>query len=175
MCLDHLIHLFVRRFPHPTFAELLHVSAAVAYLSPTNGVSDDTVRAVTLQSTGADFKLFAHFLPRHPRLSLPPALLIRYLLLLRFLCQGHLHVCRYLLDLLHEGGKRFAFDCYYFHNLLIIWFSVAKVRLFVHFSFHVRSKLLKIFFGCKKTSQSFIRGLYGGCIPFFHQMMRRKG
>lgn len=44
------------------------------------------------------------------------------------------------------GGKHFAFNCYYFHNLLIIWFSVAKVRLFVHFSFHVRSKLLKIFF-----------------------------
>ena len=51
-----------------------------------------------------------------------------------------------------EGSKRFAFDCYYFHNLLIIWFPVTKVSLFDRFSFHVRSKLPKFFFWYKKTA-----------------------
>lgn len=155
---DHPVDLLVGRFPHPPFPELFHVRAAVADFLPADGEGDNPVRAVALQGAGADFEIFAHLAARHPLARRPAVLLFLSLLPVRFPLPGLFHVCRYPVYLLHEGGKRFAFDCYYFHNLLIFRFMVANVRLFDCFSFHVRTTLPKIFSGTKKAAgEPFIR------------------
>ncbi len=158
--------------PYPTLMELFHVRTAVTYLPPADRVSDDTVRAVTLQSTGTDFKLFTlpfpssialpSSYPSYPLPAIAPAPLFRTP-----------PVCRYPLYLLHEGSKRFAFDCYYFHNLLIIWFPVTKVSLFDRFLFTFVASCQSFFLVQNRRGALF--ALYGGYILYFHQMAYREG
>jgi hypothetical protein len=147
----HPVDLRGGRFPHPAFPELLHVRAAVADLLAADGERENPVRAVALQRAGADLKVLAYLRILHPLVRFPAVLLILSLLLFRLPLPGFLHVCRYPVYLFHEDGKGFAFDSYYFHNLLIFRFLVANVPLFDGFSFHVRTTLPKIFSGHEKS------------------------
>lgn len=170
MLFRHPVDLRGGCFPHPPFPELLHVRAAVADLLSADGERENTVRAVALQRAGADFKVLAHLRILHPFVRFPAVLLILSLLLFRLPLPGFLHVCRYPVYLLHENSKGFAFDSYYFHNLLIFNYLPQMSGYSMFFLVRFISGWQRFFPGTKKPSEghflTFGR-LFTVRIPFF--------
>ena len=114
--LSNTYDLLVGCFPHPPFPELLYIRPAIVDFLPADGKGDDPVRAVTLQGTGADFEVLAYLAACHPLARFPASFPFLFLLPIRFPLPVLFHACRYPVYLLHEGGKSFAFNCYYLHN-----------------------------------------------------------